>query len=140
MARRSFPRVLPRLLAVVAAVGCGSLPGRAVSPPAPMVETLYTGGTILTMAGATPQTVETLAVGGGRILHAGPLATAPRTASTRVVNLQGRTLLPGFIDTHGHFIYFGKNLLDADLVASRAVPCPAIPAWPSSMWSRPTGR
>ncbi|MFW6732693.1 MAG: amidohydrolase [Synechococcus sp.] len=118
MARRSFPRVLPRLLAVVAAVGCGSLPGRAVSPPAPMVETLYTGGTILTMAGATPQTVETLAVGGGRILHAGPLATAPRTASTRVVNLQGRTLLPGFIDTHGHFIYFGKNLLDADLVGA----------------------
>jgi len=121
MARRSFSRVLPRLLAVAAAVGCGSLPGRAVSPPAPMVETLYTGGTILTMAGATPQTVEALAVGGGRILHAGPLATAPRTASTRVVNLQGRTLLPGFIDTHGHFIYFGKNLLDADLVGAGSI-------------------
>lgn len=121
MDRRSFPRVLPRLLAVAAAVGCGSLPGRAVSPPAPMVETLYTGGTILTMAGATPQTVEALAVGGGRILHAGPLATAPRTASTRVVNLQGRTLLPGFIDTHGHFIYFGKNLLDADLVGAGSI-------------------
>jgi len=86
-----------------------------------MVETLYTGGTILTMAGATPQTVEALAVGGGRILHAGPLATAPRTASTRVVNLQGRTLLPGFIDTHGHFIYFGKNLLDADLVGAGSI-------------------
>jgi predicted amidohydrolase YtcJ len=86
-----------------------------------MVETLYTGGTILTMAGATPQTVEALAIGGGRILHAGPLATAPRTASTRVVNLQGRTLLPGFIDTHGHFIYFGKNLLDADLVGAGSI-------------------
>lgn len=86
-----------------------------------MVETLYTGGTILTMAGATPQTVEALAVGGGRILHAGPLATAPRTATTRVVNLQGRTLLPGFIDTHGHFIYFGKNLLDADLVGAGSI-------------------
>ncbi|MCF8133228.1 MAG: amidohydrolase [Synechococcus sp. Tobar2m-G35] len=121
MAHRSFSRVLPQLLAVAAAVGCGSLPGRAVSPPAPMVETLYTGGTILTMAGATPQTVEALAVGGGRILHAGPLATAPRTASTRVVNLQGRTLLPGFIDTHGHFIYFGKNLLDADLVGAGSI-------------------
>lgn len=121
MALRLPPRPLIRLAAVFAAVSCSSLPGRAVSPPAPTVETLYTGGTILTMAGATPQTVEALAVGGGRILHAGPLATAPRTASTRVVNLQGRTLLPGFIDTHGHFIYFGKNLLDADLVGAGSI-------------------
>jgi predicted amidohydrolase YtcJ len=121
MALRLPPRPLIRLAAVFAAVGCSSLPGRAVSPPAPTVETLYTGGTILTMAGATPQTVEALAVGGGRILHAGPLATAPRTATTRVVNLQGRTLLPGFIDTHGHFIYFGKNLLDADLVGAGSI-------------------
>jgi predicted amidohydrolase YtcJ len=109
------------LVAVLAALGCGSLPARAVSPPAPAVETLYTGGTILTMAGATPQTVEALAVGGGRILHAGPLATAPRTGSTRIVNLHGRTLLPGFIDSHGHFIYFGKNLLDADLVGAGSI-------------------
>ena len=121
MARRLLPRSLTRLAAVLAAVGCSSLPGRAVSPPAPAVETLYTGGTILTMAGATPQTVEALAVGGGRILHAGPLATAPRSTTTRMVNLQGRTLLPGFIDTHGHFIYFGKNLLDADLVGVTSV-------------------
>lgn len=121
MALRLPPRPLIRLAAVFAAVSCSSLPGRAVSPPAPTVETLYTGGTILTMAGATPQTVEALAVGGGRILHAGPLATAPRTATTRVVNLQGRTLLPGFIDTHGHFIYFGKNLLDADLVGAGSI-------------------
>ena len=33
-------------------------------------------------------------------------------------DLAGRTLLPGFIDTHGHFIYFGKNLIDADLVGA----------------------
>lgn len=33
----------------------------------------------------------------------------------------GKTLLRGFIDTHGHFIYFGKNLVDADLFDSESV-------------------
>jgi predicted amidohydrolase YtcJ len=37
------------------------------------------------------------------------------------VNLGGRTLLPGFIDTHGHFIYFGKNLIDADLFGAASI-------------------
>ena len=87
----------------------------AASPPAPAVETIYSGGTILTMVGDQPSTVEALAVGGGRILYAGPLRGLPAAANARRVNLAGRTLLPGFIDTHGHFIYFGKNLLDADL-------------------------
>lgn len=91
------------------------LPSSATTPPAPAVETIYSGGTILTMVGERPSTVEALAVGGGRILYAGPLRGAPRSASARRVNLEGRALLPGFIDSHGHFLYFGKNLLDADL-------------------------
>ncbi|MFO0040205.1 MAG: hypothetical protein ACK522_14855, partial [Synechococcaceae cyanobacterium] len=49
----------------------------AASPPAPAVETIYSGGTILTMVGDQPSTVEALAVGGGRILYAGPLRGLP---------------------------------------------------------------
>jgi predicted amidohydrolase YtcJ len=108
--------------AIPCALACGLLasslppsPAGATTPPAPAVETLYSGGTILTMVGERPTTVEALAVGGGRILYAGPLRGAPRAAGARRVDLAGRALLPGFIDTHGHFIYFGKNLLDADL-------------------------
>jgi predicted amidohydrolase YtcJ len=93
----------------------------AAAAPKPLAETLYTGGTILTMAGDTPRTVEALGVAGGRIVHAGSLRSAPRSAATKVVSLQGRTLLPGFIDTHGHFIYFGKNLVDADLFGAATV-------------------
>ena len=37
------------------------------------------------------------------------------------MSLNGHTLLPGFIDTHGHFIYFGKNLIDADLFGAADV-------------------
>jgi len=104
-------------LAVTGASPALSAPGGTATP----TETLYTGGTILTMAGPTPRTVEALGVAGGRITYAGPLKGAPRQSSTRVVSLQGRTLLPGFIDTHGHFIYFGKNLIDADLFGAGTV-------------------
>jgi hypothetical protein len=127
----------------------------AGAAPRPSAETLYTGGTILTMAGEQPGTVE-------------PLASAPRSAATKVVDLQGKTLLPGFIDTHGHFIYFGKNLIDADLFGAGSIPeivrrmreqatkvgptsgswasasVPAIwsatRAWPNWMRCRPIGR
>ena len=78
---------------------------------------LFTGGEILTMRGAKPEYVESLAVKDGRLLFAGPLADG-RTLSgpaTKTVDLAGKTLLPGFIDTHGHFVYFGKNLVDANL-------------------------
>ncbi|MFM7238155.1 MAG: amidohydrolase family protein [Cyanobium sp.] len=102
--------------------GLGAFPAVTLAAPGPTAETLYTGGTILTMAGERPITVEALAMAGGRIVHAGPLAAAPRSAATKVENLEGRTLLPGFIDTHGHFIDFGKNLIDADLFGASSIP------------------
>lgn len=102
-------------------LAAATVPAALASSAAQQAETLYTGGTILTMAGPRPETVEALAVRAGRIVYAGPLRHAPRAASTRLVNLQGRTLLPGFIDTHGHFIYFGKNLIDADLFGAASI-------------------
>ncbi|MFM7361528.1 MAG: amidohydrolase [Cyanobium sp.] len=110
-----------RSLIPALALGLGAFVPAAFAAAPPVAETLYTGGTILTMAGDTPRTVEALGVAGGRIVHAGPLRSAPRSAATKVVNLQGRTLLPGFIDTHGHFIYFGKNLVDADQFGATSV-------------------
>ena len=53
-----------------------------------------------------PSRIEAVAVGQGRILAAGSLASALsfRTPATRVVDLCGKTLLPGFVDAHSHFI------------------------------------
>ncbi|MFN6353260.1 MAG: amidohydrolase [Cyanobacteriota bacterium] len=95
-------------------------PAYAQSPAA---ATLYSGGDILTMAGAQPTYAEALVERGGRIVYVGSLAGAQRAAGTgaRRVDLAGRTLLPGFIDTHGHFIYFGKNLVDADLFGATTI-------------------
>jgi len=87
-------------------------------------DAIYAGGDILTMRGPTPEYVEAVAVKDGRILFAGAAAEAKGLAgpTTRAVDLAGKTLLPGFIDTHGHFVYFGKNLVDADLFGCRDIP------------------
>jgi predicted amidohydrolase YtcJ len=85
--------------------------------------TLYVGGDILTMRGAAPEYVESLAVKDGKILFAGSLTEAEKLAgpNSKRVDLSGKTLLPGFIDTHGHFVYFGKNLVDANLFGCSSI-------------------
>ncbi len=66
--------------------------------------TFYFGGDILTMEGKAPRYVEALAVKDGRIAFAGAISDAGswKGPDTRVVNLAGRTLLPGFVDGHSH--------------------------------------
>jgi predicted amidohydrolase YtcJ len=78
---------------------------------------LYYGGDIVTMRGTEPEYIEALVVRDGKILFTGSFAEAKSKAGAEAkqVNLDGKTLLPGFIDTHGHFVYFGKNLVDANL-------------------------
>lgn len=88
--------------AVAAGAAAASLPlGRARA--ADGAETIFRNGTIIPVAGPR-RSVEALAIGGGRILGLGTEAeVAPlRTATTRVVDLQGRALLPGFVDPHHH--------------------------------------
>ena len=67
-------------------------------------EMLFSGGDILTMSGDAPQYVEALAVKDGKIIYAGDKSIARKALTGEVteVDLKGRTLLPGFIDGHGH--------------------------------------
>ena len=67
-------------------------------------DTIYVGGEILTMAGDRPAYVEALAVRDGRILHSGSRTDAKKWAGAQTlwVDLEGKALLPGFIDGHGH--------------------------------------
>jgi len=76
------------------------------------------------MAGATPQYVEAIVVRDGKIAFVGSKADALTRAGAgaKTVDLAGKTLLPGFIDTHGHFMYFGKNLMDATCSGARTSP------------------
>ena len=65
--------------------------------------TIFQGGTIVPMTGSQ-RTVEALAVADGKIVAAGSAAdiSAFKTSATKIVDLDGRTLLPGFIDAHQH--------------------------------------
>lgn len=69
-------------------------------------DTIYLNGSILTMAGKDPTYVEALAVKDGKIAFAGTkdAALKLKVDTTKVVDLSGKTLLPGFMDGHGHFI------------------------------------
>ncbi|MDR4892420.1 MULTISPECIES: amidohydrolase [unclassified Chryseobacterium] len=71
--------------------------------PQEKAEILYFGGPIITMED-TPAQVEAVAVKDGKILFAGTKSDAEHFSepATKIINLNGKTLLPGFIDVHGH--------------------------------------
>jgi len=108
--------------ALLTACATSNAPLKLAAPVAgvPSADTLYINGDILTMAGNEPAYVEALAVDHGRISYAGPRVAAPLAQHT--VDLGGKTLLPGFIDSHGHMVAYGKNLIDADLVGTPDIP------------------
>jgi hypothetical protein len=69
---------------------------------------IFTGGVVHTVD-ANDSIAEAVAVASGRILVAGSNAEVRATAgpSTEHVELRGRSLLPGFIDSHAHFVGVG---------------------------------
>lgn len=68
-----------------------------------MLKKLFYNGTILTVNDAQPQ-AEALLVEDGLIKAVGSLdaVRAYQDADTELIDLDGKTLLPGFIDGHGH--------------------------------------
>ena len=83
-----------------------------------IADTIYSGGPILTINDAQP-TAEAVAVKDGRILAVGALADimAHRGDATELFDLDGRAMLPGFVDSHGHVVFGGLQALSANLLA-----------------------
>ena len=78
---------------------------RAEGAPDLAADVIYAGGDIVTINDAQP-TAEALAVKDGRILAVGARSVIEAThkgADTTIVELGGKTLLPGFIDPHSHY-------------------------------------
>jgi predicted amidohydrolase YtcJ len=95
--------------AVAFATGCSP------SKPVQSADTIYTGGDIVTINDSQPS-AEALAVKDGKILAVGTRADIEKSykgATTAVIDLGGKTLVPGFVDGHSHF-------MDALAAAGRA--------------------
>lgn len=66
-------------------------------------------GTLYTMEESSP-TAEAVAVTGGKIVSVGSNNEIKKMIGkqTEVIDLRGKTMTPGFIESHGHFLSFGK--------------------------------
>lgn len=109
-------RAIPAIVIVVA-VACVSLllAGCARVPEEP-ADLVLVDGVVWTGDPALPR-AEALAVRGGRIFAVGSNdeVRALVGPATRVVELRGRMVVPGFIDAHTHFIDGGFQLSSVDL-------------------------
>lgn len=78
---------------------------------------LIHGGPIYTVD-STQTMVEAVATKDSKILFAGSLAEAEayQNEQTQIIDLQGRTMTPGLIEGHGHFMGLGYNELNLDLI------------------------
>ena len=79
------------------------------------MEILFKNGNIITMERGKPR-AEALGVQFGRISAVGTTAELEKSAGpeTRIIDLRGKTMLPGFIDTHNHFCLYGLLMDQAD--------------------------
>jgi predicted amidohydrolase YtcJ len=79
---------------------------------------IYMGGPILTINDAAPR-AEAVAIADGLILAVGDVdeVMAHKGAGTELFDLEGKAMLPGFVDSHGHAVMGGLQALSANLLA-----------------------
>ncbi|RAJ31022.1 amidohydrolase [Pedobacter cryoconitis] len=82
-------------------------------------DTIYYGGNIITMEGDFVNYVEAIAVKDGKIIFAGTKSDANKLngTHTKMNDLEGKTLLPGFVDGHSHFSEVGLQSVSANLLS-----------------------
>jgi predicted amidohydrolase YtcJ len=74
---------------------------------------ILTNGRIYTMDSAS-RVVDTLVVREGRVGFAGRRADANVSAAEEVVDLEGRAVVPGLVDAHGHLMHLARARLTLD--------------------------
>ncbi|RQO53510.1 amidohydrolase [Paucibacter sp. KBW04] len=89
----------------------------AASPKPVLADTIYLGGDIVTINELQPE-AQAVAVRQGRILKVGDRDELLKLKGpkTRLVDLKGQVLLPGFIDGHGHIANVGFQAASANLL------------------------
>ena len=83
--------------------------------------TIITGGPAYPLAKGSLGTVEAVRIDSGRITHVGSLAGARALGDAQVVDLDGRSILPGFVDAHTHPLMHGQCASWADLTSAASI-------------------
>jgi len=118
------------ILALAIAASVALATGCSAPEPGLPADTIYTGGDIITVNDSRPA-VEALAVKDGRILAVGANGEIERSCkgqATTVVDLAGKTLLPGFLDPHSHYISSITVANQVNVFAPPAGPAKNIPS------------
>lgn len=105
-------RVLFFFLLLALGTGCSQSPSTGQ-----FADTLIINGNIYTVDTLLPG-AEAVALRAGRIIEVGSTADvmALRGDSTEVIDLQGRFMMPGFIEGHGHFSGLGYSLINLNFL------------------------
>lgn len=87
-------------LAIIGGVGCQSAP---VEPTSPAVDvTALTNARVIDGTGATPLERGTVIISGGTIEAVGAASTVAIPDGAAVLDMTGKTIMPGMINAHGH--------------------------------------
>src|SRR5438477_1840732 len=85
-------------------------------------EMILAGGRIRTLGRTGLNPHSHLAIAGGKVLGCGGREVMKlRGPATRVVELKGSAVLPGFNDAHAHVVYYGLTRFAADLGGARGI-------------------
>ena len=103
--------------ALVVALTTCLIYGNAQAAQPQTADNIYVGGDIITVNELQP-TAEAIAVKGGRIMAVGYRDEVMKLKgkNTGVIDLKGQTMLPGFIDPHGHVFNTGVQAVSANLL------------------------
>jgi len=106
-------RFLVLISSVLALQACESAPEAA--------DLVLTNGVVATVDEALPD-AEAVAIRGDRIVAVGTTQEITRFIGdgTEVVDLDGRFVMPGFIESHGHYIRLGQTKMILDLTDTRS--------------------
>ena len=108
---------------LLAAIGLGATvitQGTQIPAPQP-ADLVLRGGRIITLDTGTP-TAQAIAARNGAVVFIGSDTDVARFVgpSTQVIDLAGKTAIPGFIEGHGHFTGVGENKINLDLMNTKS--------------------
>ncbi len=86
------------------------------------MEKIFFGGNIYTMKNENDK-VEAVLVKDGQIIYAGKLNKAKELSSpeAKLISLNGKTMLPSFIDPHSHISHFASGLSKVQLAGTKSL-------------------